>query len=238
MNIWICKRPLLALCLLILTAGCSDGTDGFTLLQGGKGGGLIPASRGETRPNVALVSADMVQGGIRLVPPAGFCIDKRTLRQNFAVLARCDSLGGRGGAQDAPLGLITVSVTPSVETLSVGDAFSSMYPDGTRVLDRTDTEMLALAQVSGPTPDGTSATHWRGLTQIGTYLVSILGYGADDSAMAGAEGGRLIAILAEDTRAASLAAQVARGTQVTEAAQRAGLRDTVRGLFNRKTSAE
>ena len=62
------------------------------------------------RRNLALANAELADGALTLVPPAGFCVDKSTLRPSFAVVARCDSLGARQTVNDAPLGMIVVSV--------------------------------------------------------------------------------------------------------------------------------
>lgn len=35
----------------------------------------------------------MANGALTLVAPEGFCIDKRSLKSSFALLARCDTLG-------------------------------------------------------------------------------------------------------------------------------------------------
>lgn len=228
MSIWICSRSGFAITLALALSACSGG-EGLGFL----GGSDEAAEAAETRPNVALLSAQMGRGAITLTPPDGFCIDKRELRQDFAVLARCDSLGGRGGAQDAPLGLITVAVAEKVDALDTQSAAPSLAPEGSAVLSSDTIDGLAVLHLSGDTPDGTDDKHWRGLVQIGGQVLSLGAYGPDGGRLAESDGGALLAVLAQRTHDASVAAAVARDPVATgETERRGGL---LSGLFDRKT---
>ncbi len=88
-----------------------------------------------------LRQAAMANGALTLVAPEGFCIDKRSLKPSFALLARCDNLGDPQGAYGAPLGLITVSLStarpdaPPITAQTMEAALS-----GGTVLDRRETK--------------------------------------------------------------------------------------------------
>ncbi len=222
---WSNLRVLFALALAFALSACAEGGASFF-------GSSDQGTRAEpSRPNTALLSAEMAKGAIKLVPPDGFCIDRRGLRQNFAVLARCDSLGGRGGAQDAPLGLISVAITDAPDPVDVQALLAGVVRPGTDVLKAQADGEFAVLHLQGVTPDGTDPRHWRGLTQIGSHLVGLSGYGPRDSPFAASDGARLMSVLAQRTQDASVALDVARKTSPETDGQQKGLGALISGLF-------
>lgn len=190
MSTWTSSRVYAGLVLLALAAACAEtGADA-------------------ARPNTALASADLGGGAVRLVPPGGFCIDRRGLRQDFAILARCDTLGAPVGGQGAPLGIITVTLTESPGAFALGDAAALAGPDA-RLLDAQRRGDLSLVHLAGPTPPGTDARHWKAVVPVGMYVLGLTAYGPDGGALASREGGPLLAVLAARTRAATEARDVA-----------------------------
>ncbi|MEP4195101.1 MAG: hypothetical protein ABJL99_05615 [Aliishimia sp.] len=226
MNIWTCKQKLAALLILTTLSACAAGGEGGLF-------GSAPddaAAKAETRPNVALLSAEMARGAIKLTPPDGFCIDKTALQQSFALLARCDSLGGRGGAQDAPLGLITVSVAQALEGVDTAVAASRLAPEGSAVLATQGEDGLTVLHLSGDTPQGSDPQHWRGLIQIGTHVMALGAYGPAEGRMARSDGGALLASLAQRTHDASIGVDVARNAADSATARNTGT--PISGLFD------
>jgi hypothetical protein len=146
----------------------------------------------------------MASGAVDLVAPRGFCIDKRTLKPQFALIARCDKLGVPSAAGNAPLGVITVSLAPS--------------PAGTPLPSAEQiTAALRLKQVGAPVEDdrsvifraagkptisGTGPVHWRGTTQIGGQLIGLALYGPEDGRAVGSAGQAVLSALIARTIAA------------------------------------
>lgn len=195
MNIGTCKGAILA--GLMALAGCDVG------------GGATPAP---------LRQAAMANGALTLVAPEGYCIDKRSLKSSFALLARCDTLGAPQGAYGAPLGLITVSLStappnaPPITAQTMEAALS-----GGKVLDRRETKDAVLLRVQGTAParKGLSATYWRGTGQVGSHLVGLAMYGAADSGATGPEGGQVLDRLMQRTRTQAAASVVAAARTAT-----------------------
>jgi len=167
MTIWTFKGlGIGALCLSL--AGC-DAIDGINI---GLGTQATP-----------LAVAEMAGGAVTLVPPTGFCVDPKSLRQNFALMARCDVLGGDGG-QGMPPALITATTIAS-------EAGSTVVPaqPGTgaeTVLDRRDAPLLSMAQVKGIPPIADAHdVYWRGTGQIGEQTVGLAIYQASGSTALG-----------------------------------------------------
>lgn len=189
MNTWNCKGPLAALALTFL-AGCEGGLRGSLLeslesLEGLTGGGR----------DVALSEARMASGEVTLVPPPGFCIDKRSLKQQFALIARCDTLGVPSAAGDAPIGVITASFTPWVEGVPL--------PSPAETADA-----LMLQTINDPIVDGDSVTfratttkpfagaasaHWRGTARVGGQIMGLALYAPNDGRALNSEGRALLA---------------------------------------------
>lgn len=159
---WISKGSAAALVMLALT-GCEAG------LTSGGGGATSPLSR-----------ATMVKG-VTLVAPAGFCIDRSSLKTRFAVMARCDGLGAAQAAGTAPRGLITVSLT---------DKGSNALPTAVQVATAAQLQNIeqvdeqpghTIFRAQGRTPtDGLAPTQWRGAAAIGDQTAGIAVYGPEN----------------------------------------------------------
>lgn len=182
-----------ALALPVL-AGCDEQGAAFFGELGGDGP--------PPRRNTALSTAQLAQGAVPLVPPDGFCIDKRGLRQDFALLARCDSLGGKRGDVDAPLGFIAVSVTRLTAPFSGSSVVALPGPD-TATLATQQEGPATILHLKGPTPSGTDPQHWKGLLPLSGHVVAFTAYGPPGGRMARKEGGAVLAELAQRIAAAS-----------------------------------
>lgn len=122
----------------------------------------------------ALPMASLARGAVALVPPAGYCIDKRSLRASFALIARCDTLGGTA-TFGAPLAVITATtVSPEVATSAFGG-------EGETILTRRQRGNLTLLQVRGTPPSADMRNvFWRGIAPVGGQVVGLAVYEAAD----------------------------------------------------------
>ena len=239
MTTWISSRVFCIAVLGFVLTGCGNTGNGpFGLFSGGSERSNSADDTAASRVDQSLAQATLASGALALVPPDGFCVDKRGLRDNFAVLARCDSLGGTGSVLEAPLGMILVSTTPTTEDVPVGRLLPQTLGPEVQVLERFGEDDLALAHVLGGAPSGVDPVYWRGMTQVNGHLVSFSAFAPRGGALATAEGGRVLASLAQ--RMTDSSSQVAE-TTIADAAkpQRRGrLRDRIGGLFNRKAFIE
>ena len=235
MTTWSCKPVLLALVLGLGLSACAEQIENrFS---------LIPRLGGDTpeepkRPDVALARANLVGGALSLVPPEGYCVDKRGLRDDFAIVARCDSLGSETTDFDASLGLILVSATavsgdPDVEAL-----LPATFSADVDVLEQFAQDNLALSHLNGGAPEGVDPIHWRGLIHMHGHLISLTAYAPEGGSLATAEGGRVLTALANEMHAASANRDVLATTKPSKTRTRGGLRDRINGLFNRKAFVE
>lgn len=153
----------------------------------------------------AFQQTEMVGGAITLVAPAGFCIDRRALKAQFALLARCDALGAQTNGGGAPVGVISVSVIPAdaIDGLPTPAQIAAASGLGTpRYTQKSDTRTLF--QTTGPAPvEGMSDTQWRGAALVGGYLLGIALYGPDGGRAVTSEGADVVLSLIERTDAAS-----------------------------------
>ena len=85
MNIWTFRKVFLFAGLLLGLTACEEGGEG-AFATSRSGGGLFGPQ------NHALPTAALMQGALRIEPPLGYCVDRRSLRDNFALLARCEGL--------------------------------------------------------------------------------------------------------------------------------------------------
>lgn len=168
---WICKGSVTALGLMALTA-CEAG-------QGlGSGGGLKVKASGTS---VAPLSRAAMAGGVVLVAPSGFCVDRASLEARFAVMARCDSLGVPEAAGAAPRGLITVSLTqakpgplPTADQIAVASTLEN-------VSDIETLDDLVTFRAQGRIPvGGLAPVQWRGAARIGKQIAGIAVYGPEN----------------------------------------------------------
>ena len=174
MSTWI-SNPWTALAaMLLILAGCAE-----TAGDGEQRGSFL-TSRGTgpfAPPNHAMPSAGMMNGAILLAPPDGYCIDRRSFREDFALLASCDALGAPEGYGAVPPGLMTVAVVP-VQEGEADDAMAAWTkPDGARMLGSMRVRDVSLSQVTGGVSvPGAASDHWRGVARIGPYVLGVAAY--------------------------------------------------------------
>lgn len=183
-----------AICLAL--AGCDDLA--------------APDGASSTPPVNALTSAPLARGAVALVPAAGYCIDQRSLRANFALLARCDTLGGTT-TFGAPLAVITVAtVDQSVTAATSGGGIGA---DGETILNRRQSASFTLVHVKGTPPDASfREEYWRGVGQVGGQVLGLAIYQGMESPDLG-------------ERAPDLLAQTLRNTQRQTAKKAAAKQD-------------
>lgn len=236
MSIWTCKQGLLAFACALILSACgtvpSDELAAFPSL-----GGETDAPE-ERRTDVSLKQTDLAGGALTLVPPDGFCIDKRGLKDNFAVVARCDALGGSDGAFDTSLGIILVSVAPVSENANVEQLLLASFDDDVQVQELFGLEPLALAHLKGGAPKGVDPVYWKGLSSVNGHLISLSAFALKGGSFATEEGGRVLIALA--TRMANASqTRTARSTVVADNPRTGGgLGNRISGLFNRKAFIE
>ncbi|AXI44847.1 hypothetical protein C1J03_01635 [Sulfitobacter sp. SK012] len=121
----------------------------------------------------------MMEGAVALVPPRGYCIDRKSLKSNFALLARCDVLGANTSSRNAPFGFITVSFseteTPDVlpTPKQIAKATKVSAPQSIR-----SSKDYTVFQARSPSPiDGMDSRHWRSVALIGGHVMSAVLYG-------------------------------------------------------------
>ncbi|MEQ6249696.1 hypothetical protein ABMC89_12455 [Sulfitobacter sp. HNIBRBA3233] len=195
MTTWISRVGAALLCCAGLAA--CEGVDGS--------GGFLDAlaTSGATKPaRPPLTQAVMMRGGVTLVPPAGFCIDPYSLRQDFALMARCDTLGANTGGRGAPLGLMTASFTRSAAGAALPSASDYAKAAGLaapeRQRDAADHTVFA-TRGTPPTPE-LSDLHWRAVARLGTYTMGVALFGAEGKRALSIEGAGLVEDLIARTR--------------------------------------
>ncbi len=178
MTTWTCKGAF-ALLALISLAACEDGQGG-AFLQGLDG-------NSSNKP-VALSQAKMAFGTVTLVAPEGFCIDKSSLKQNFALMARCESLGAPSAGTGAPLGILTASFSAASATIPTpGETAAALRLD--TITDPVSKDHSVTFRASGSPPaEGLSKTHWRGTARVGSQMMALAFYGPNGGRAVGAEG--------------------------------------------------
>ncbi len=185
MTTWICRA--VGLCLASgLLAGCEDVTSAF-------GGSSA----------VAVSQARMAFGAVTLKPPAGYCIDAKSLKQNFALMARCDALGAPSAAGSAPRGIITASFALAGATIPTpGQTAEALTLQD--VTDAAQSEAKVTFRARGATPaEGLSPSHWRGTAQVGTQVMSLAFFGPEGGAATTAQGRGLLDEVIAESRAGS-----------------------------------
>jgi hypothetical protein len=202
-------------------SACTEGTE-LNFMQNS---GAVSSKR------APLTQAQMMRGAVTLVPPSGYCIDPSSLKQNFALMARCDTLGGKNGALDAPLGVMTVSLAAVTED-DLKLLLVAKAADGTTLGERFDTQgiEMARAKTSNPEP-GLSQTHWRAVTKINVTNLSVALFAPSESPALGGEGRSMIRGMINASQSASVATSVASGVQPKDTKKKKGLRATLAGLF-------
>ena len=139
--------------------------------------------------SAALTQARMAQGAVMLVPPPGYCIDRRSLKQRFAIMARCDTLGGSSGG-GAPLGILIASFSPATGegTLPAPEVTAQALELQNVSAQRKD-DSAVIFRAEGPAPvEGMSSRHWRANALVGGQIMGLALYGPEGGPAAGEEG--------------------------------------------------
>ncbi len=182
---WTSKGALAAIALPFLAA-CEDG----------QGGPLLKAAGSATVKPVALSQAKMAFGAVTLVPPTGYCIDKHSLKQNFALMAPCERLGAPSASAGAPVSIITASFSSasSGPAPTPRDTATALQLDA--VSDAIEKPSGVTFRANGTAPTtGLATTHWRGTTRVGTQMMGLALYGPDNGRAVGAEGRAILSKL-------------------------------------------
>jgi len=220
--------------------------------------GCVLAPRGGSSTDV-LQQVALYDGEVVVSGPPGYCVDGAHIRRNasgaFVPLASCESLTGTPGVP-VPAALMTVSVLPregAQARPTADDIAASMAPARPLdLIDDPDLSMVRFATGGRQRLPGGDPRYWRGGMVVNGHLLGLSVYGPEGSALAGAEGRRLLSDLASALRAGSpdLAAlaedpapgaaartgpETAEGPQTdsaTDSKQRpTGLRSLLGGLF-------
>lgn len=200
MNTWICRRLFIVFGFVSLLSACSQERAAFSFL--GDGGDEGSVHQQKRIPLTALKSAEMMRGGVTFVPPQGYCIDKKSLTQSFALISRCDTLGARDVGSGNALGLVTASIVPFEGDADLPALLARSIPPGAEVLERSNTASMSMVRISGASVDGLGDSYWTGLAQIGPGLARVSLYAANDAALNEAARSRLISgFVAHSTRA-------------------------------------
>lgn len=188
------SKGLLLGALLLGLAACEDFA-GFNL-------------GGATSDSLALSGAKLADGVVQLVPPSGFCVDKSSLRQNFALMARCDTLGGKL-TTDVPLAIITATTVATNDAIQIST--STFESASETVIQRVDDAPLALVQVKGKPPSADMRdTYWRGAAQIGDQAIGLTLYQRANDTDLGEAAPKLLTQTIEQTQEKSIVAAIAR----------------------------
>ncbi|NIZ11146.1 hypothetical protein [Pseudooceanicola sp. HF7] len=186
--------------VLAALAGCAPG--------GSEGSMGFLSSTG--RPTgTAVTAAKLVEGDVVVRGPSGYCVERGSVRSRndtgFAMLARCDLLGGISGSPVA-LGVLTVTVTPYAEAdLPAARDLARGFGPGKvlGVAQSRDVRLLHMASGGDEMVGTADPKQWRGAFLLNGYLVSMAAYGPADGALAGDGGSRVLVRLAEAIRKAS-----------------------------------
>ena len=207
---WRAVRGLLRAVLLAAVlplAGCMAAEPGAL---GFLSSGSEPATRD------ALRKVQMYEGDVVVRGPAGYCIDRRTLRRardgGFARLASCESLSGLRGHGVEPL-MMTISVMPDAPGATrptPGEIAALMAPaEVIAAHETTDVTLVHFASGGDGVLEGGDARHWRGGMLLNGHLIALALYAREGSPMAGRDGRALLTDLARSIRRASPARPVA-----------------------------
>ena len=188
---WTSKRPLAALAMLTLSA--CEGGQGFSF------GGSTGA------PDKPLRQTALAGGAVQVVPPQGYCIDPKSLKRRFALMARCDALGLPDVVTAAPRGILTLALIeaeaeaplPTPQQVAEATGLSQLQEAGS-------IKGATIFVAQGPVPaEGISPRHWRGMARIGGHVASVTLYGAPQSRAISEEGRALVADLIRQSRSKS-----------------------------------
>ncbi|SEQ15442.1 hypothetical protein [Thalassovita taeanensis] len=191
------SRLVLGVAFSAALSGCLANEDGMSFAQ---------------HPDelTVLHRAPLASGAVVVVPPTGYCIEKKSLREKpgggFALMAACAELTGQVSGVLVEPAILTVAVVDRASTTSQPNVEEIAAALGDRkVLQRINGDGLAVVQVVAT--EALSQTgdprHWRGMMIINGKMVGLALYGAKNSAVTGEPGLVLLMQLAEQIRANS-----------------------------------
>lgn len=142
--------------------------------------------------------ASLAGGSVSLVPPVGYCVDKRSVRQRFAVMARCDTLGG-DASFGAPLAVITAAAVDQGTDAGAGSGNET-------VLTRRTSGTLTLLEVNGspPSPEMRNV-YWRAVGPVGDQVIGLAIYEGENGEPLGESAPSLLTETMQRTRARTAA---------------------------------
>ncbi|APX13199.1 hypothetical protein [Tateyamaria omphalii] len=182
-----------------------------------------------TGQSFALSGANLAGGTVKLMPPPGFCVDRRSVRDSFALMARCDTLGGQQ-TTDAPLAIITATTVAVTGAAQIST--SNFDSAAETVLQRADDGPLALVQVTGAPPStDMRSTYWRGAAQVGNHVLGLAIYEDANSTALDRAGQGLLTQTVERTQEQSVVAAVAPPDNSATPAPKQSGNGVLAGLF-------
>lgn len=174
------SKALLAGATCVALAGCEE--------LGGFGGAQ----------NNGLPFASLAGGSVNLVPPVGYCVDKRSVRQRFAVMARCDTLGGEASF-GAPLAVITAAAVDQGTDTDAGT-------NSETVLSRRTSGTLTLLEINGSAPSPEMRdVYWRAVGPVGDQVIGLAIYEGENGEPLGERAPSLLTETMQRTRARTAA---------------------------------
>jgi hypothetical protein len=198
------RRATLGLVFCTLLSGCLA-----ELPANGQAGSVLKAG-GEKR-SFALASAAIVPERVIGKGPAGYCIDKRSLKTGrmggFALLAPCAALDARADSIGLEAAILTLQVQPmglvekEISAEALAQAFASEKPI---YLENGDGISLVHLASGGETLIPQSdPKHWRGALKFNGFLIGLAVYSEKGGAAAGEAGKMLLIDFAEAVLSAS-----------------------------------
>ena len=172
--------------------------------------GFLSSGKEDDAPRDVLRMVELYDGEVVVRGPAGYCIDRKTLRRQsnagFVLLASCESLSGVRGSEVEPV-VMTVSVLPDTAGLprpSPEDVARSLR--GAEVLKAHEVGEVAMVQFAtggaGILKEG-DPRHWRGAMTLNGHLLGFALYARRGSDLAGDEGREMLSELARRIRSAT-----------------------------------
>lgn len=192
-------RLLRSFLLILPLAAClseETGTGGLSFLS--------PADQARPAEAEVLRRVSLFGGDVVVEGPDGYCIDQQSLKKrsngSFVLIASCESLSGRIGAEVAHA-VVTVSILPrrlNAEIPTTADILASS--PSTRVLAAEDGDGISLIQFASGgdrlLPEG-DPRFWRAGMLINGHVVGLAVYGPKGSSLSGPAGRRMLIDLAE-----------------------------------------
>lgn len=171
-------------------------------------------------------SATLDAGTVTIRGPAGYCIDRRSLRttgaRQFALLAQCDLLNSGEIEGVSTLSLLTVTAvrTPDDAPLPTAQQLAETFGPA-RILRQTTRNGALFVQLSDGGQRATrnaAPVHWRGVMRVTGHTLGLAAYSTEGGAATDLEGRDLLQSLVTNIRNATSRT----GTGDTVAVQKPG----------------